>query len=1163
MSGSEGTMDTLIINVESTSKSATPQLDSLISKLEKLQTNLQKVINTSAKFSKLRENLSKASVSKVSSIQTPKTTSAVSKDDTNAITRLRSDKLADINIPDLEGYKSIGKTISSGFDGATTSIEKFKNAAGDTVTVTEKVKDGFVDISASSKTSSDNVGKFGDFLTQFNRKAIKTKAVISALALGLTRLVSKIGGLVSETASYNEAYNLFTVTMGNYSKEGLEWVKKFSDALYLDPTNVMQYMGSFNSLIKGLGVGSDKAYLMSKNMTQLVYDLASFKNLSIEESYQKLMSAISGEIEPLRNVGVALAQNNLQQTANSLGIKTNINDMNEAQKAQLRYIQILRSSTEWQTDMGRTLIQPANALRVCQQQFTLLGKAIGRIFLPIVMKTLPYVMAMTEILTSLANKLAGLLGFKFPDTDVDASKIASNITDIGTAADSTANKLNTMLAPFDDLNVVQSQSSKSGTGGLATGDLGVDLPEYDALANLTDQFSKNIDDAKTKLKELVPIVLSIGGGIAAWKISTGFLKALDSLKQITPKTISLDFSVLGAVNFFADLDRLKKYVKDILDNGADFENVTGIISEFTGGIGDALITLGQLKIGGALKIVQGIGEIIIAISDSQKNGVNWENFSTEITGFTNIAIGIGVLTKKIELVGSATALQGFTSIINEIATNWEAIKKGDWSGVDKATLAIGAIQVLGGLVVALGGFNKLKGKTDLSSTSSNLDEVSNATGSLDTATSSLTPKLTSLAKNLALGLLVIAEISAAAILFVGAIWVLGKELEQVGIAWQPVIDNGSTIATAIGLGTLLLIGIGTAAALLGVATTATGGALPLAIALGTAVLVEMSAATILFVASIAAIANQINNRLSPELTRMNQNSNTINKGLSNYISFLKKFATIIFETTKVNILAGFTSSVNTIIGFFTGDPIKNFANQVNKTYTQLLNLNTKISAANPELQLAINLTTKYLNLIKTLNNITKSNKISNLSGNLFTNMQTAGKSIINGLISGMESRISGFNNVVNRISNVLTYNKGNQIGYSFGRAIADGVTNGIKNNIKTNIQLLDKSGKKTSASYTIRAYASGGYPTRGDMFFANEDGIPEMVGRIGNKTAVANNDQITSALTNAMIEGFAQANTGNKSQKTIVYIGNSKVYEGYGDYIQEENDRYGTNKIYI
>ena len=495
--------------------------------------------------------------------------------------------------------------------------------------------------------------------------------------------------------------------------------------------------------------------------------------------------------------------------------------------------------------------------------------------------------------------------------------------------------------------------------------------------------------------------------------------------------------------------------------------------------------------------------------------------------------------------------------------NWDAIKKGDFSGIDKVTMAIAAVQVLGGLVLAFGKFNKLKKSTDILNTGENIAEVSTATKSIGSSMSGFTSTLKTLAKDLGLGFVIIAEVSAAAILFSGAIWVLGKELEQIGTAWKPVLDNGGDIALSIGIGTGLLIGIGTAAALLGVATTSSGGTLPLAIGLGTLLLLELSTATKKFISSISDIGNQINNQLSPELSKVNKNAPTVKQGLTNYTSFLKQFATIIFETTKVNILSGFTTSINTIIGWFTGNPIKKFASDVNKTYTQLLDLNNKIDNANPELELAIDLTTKYLKLIKTLNNITKNNKLSNLSGDLFINMKTAGKSIINGLVSGMQSGISGFNNIINRISNVLTYGKGNQIGYTFGRAIANGVTNGIKSNIKTNIQLLDKSGKSTSASYTIRAYATGGYPTRGDMFFANENGIPEMIGRIGNKTAVANNDQITSALTNAMIEGLAQANTGNKSQKTIIYIGNRKVYEGYGDYIQEENDRYGTNKIYI
>ena len=97
----------------------------------------------------------------------------------------------------------------------------------------------------------------------------------------------------------------------------------------------------------------------------------------------------------------------------------------------------------------------------------------------------------------------------------------------------------------------------------------------------------------------------------------------------------------------------------------------------------------------------------------------------------------------------------------------------------------------------------------------------------------------------------------------------------------------------------------------------------------------------------------------------------------------------------------------------------------------------------------------------------------------------------------------------------------------------------------------------------INWYQDGGYPTSGDLFFANENGIPEMVGRIGHQTAVANNDQIVTSITNALITALNQYDFGGGKSPTTIYIGNKKVYEGYGDYASEENDRYGTNVIRI
>ena len=83
-------------------------------------------------------------------------------------------------------------------------------------------------------------------------------------------------------------------------------------------------------------------------------------------------------------------------------------------------------------------------------------------------------------------------------------------------------------------------------------------------------------------------------------------------------------------------------------------------SSFAGMVGDALIMLGNLKVGGALKVIQGIGEIVIGISDIAANGLNVDNALTVVRGLTNVAIGIGVFTGNIKLAAWSVAIQGFT-----------------------------------------------------------------------------------------------------------------------------------------------------------------------------------------------------------------------------------------------------------------------------------------------------------------------------------------------------------------------------------------------------------------------------------------------------------------------------------------------------------------------
>lgn len=1265
--------DTLMINIQSTANDATKEIGSLISALMKLQTQLNNTLDASKNFSQLKKNLSGATsktstpktptvnMDSVKNLKTTDTMSALASQGTviskqgSLLSNYRS-QLQAVGLTQSTLGKQISQTTNQTTKG-TTEITKYQNSLGQLTVRARTASDGLTRYTTSLRNA--NKESKNNFLKSLT-SGLSGATLQFRLAWDTIRgITTTLGNLAMNGGSYYENLNLFATTLGDKAQEAFDWVNKFSDALYLDPSSVMQYMGTFNSLIKGLGVGTDDAYLMSQQLTQLTYDLSSFKNIPIEQAFEKLQSGISGEIEPLRNVGVALSEATLQELAYSLGIDKSVSSMSEAEKAQLRYIQVMKSSTEWQADMGKTLTSPANAIRVMKQQFTLLGRAIGNVFIPILMMAIPYVMVITEWLTNLANALADILerifgidlDFSLGDySDFDTGGITSGLEDIGDTADKTKNKLNTMLAPFDELNNIQtkskSDSDDDGLGGLG-GDLGVDLPGYDALSKLTDQFNKNIDNARKNLEGLIPVVLSIGAGIAAWKISKKLLEGIDTLKSLSSKDLSFSVSFAGLSMFLTDLSDLKEALDDILKNGPNFTNVTKLLSEFVGSISDIFIMLGKVKLGGALKVVQGVGEIVSAISDISKNGVNWDNVTTSIKGLTNVVIGIGLFSKSakgLKAAGVALTIQGITRIIEELQDNWDAIKKGDWSGIDKAKLITGGLEVLGGLVLAFDVFNKIKSGVNMTKTVENVTEVGNTISGIDKPTSTLTKSLGSLAKNLGLGLIVIAEVAAAAVLFVGAIWALGAELEQVGLAWEPVLDNGETIATAIGLGTLILVAIGTAAGLLGMATTATGYALPIAIGLGTLMLVELGAAAILFIAEVWAIgtgldqiriawqpvldngetiatsitvatglligigvataalgtatvasvgllpvaiglgtallvelaeatkafvdsvtdvAKQINNRLAPQLEVMNENAPTVTKGLNNYMNFLKKFASIISESTKVDLLSGFKSLVDGLIGLFAEDPIEKLAKDVNKTYTQTKDLNKKLKDANPELEEAIDLTSEYLKLISKLDKLAKNNKTSKLSRNLFTNMENAGRNIITGLVSGMNSKISSYNNALNNIYNSINTNRGRNAGYNFGAAMASGINNGIRSNLNTTIKLLNSSGKNTGTSFKIRAYASGGYPDSASLFFANENGIPEMIGRIGNQTAVANNDQITTAIASAVTQAINNSDFGQNGSPTVIYIGNKKVYEGYGQHVQRENDRYGTNMIRI
>ena len=374
---------------------------------------------------------------------------------------------------------------------------------------------------SSAKTSKSKWNGFFNTLINGSAKSSSgltklAKQMISVATLRATAI--KIKDAIESANEYIESLNLFNVSMGRFTEEGQKYAELVGDSYGIDPAEFMKMQAVVMDMSKSFGVSSDTAYTMSKALTQLTYDISSLYNLKIDEAASKVQSALAGEIEPIRRLGKDLSVANLKLLATELGINSNVDAMNQAEKAMLRTVSLLRQSTSAMGDMARTLEQPANQFRVLKAQLELLSRALGDLFLPVVQKILPYFTAFIKVTRQVVMAFAELAGFKLPEFDYVDS--VDNITEVGDAADDTAKSVKKLyLLSFDELNILGNKnSSGTGTGtGLSAEELAKLEAELNRLAKIEDDlFSKSLGEATDKIAENMEQWLTKGKGIKEW-----------------------------------------------------------------------------------------------------------------------------------------------------------------------------------------------------------------------------------------------------------------------------------------------------------------------------------------------------------------------------------------------------------------------------------------------------------------------------------------------------------------------------------------------------------------------------------------------------------------------------------------------------------------------
>lgn len=282
-----------------------------------------------------------------------------------------------------EGMESMMKDIKSG----TSDVENLGKETG------EKFTDGFEkgigdmpDIPIEEKTIGvqEKLDALSGSMTNFGNK----------MSLAVTAPLVALGGkMVSSASDMEENLNKVDVAFGKSADKVKAWADTATESFGLSKNQALEATSLFGDMATSMGLPQDAAANMSTSLAGLAGDLASFKNIDIEQAMTALNGVFTGETESLKTLGIVMTETNLKQFAEDAGLV--YNEMSQAEKVQLRYAYVMETTKNAQGDYARTADGTANSMRTLQASFDNLIALLGESLLPAIT---PIIQFITDLL---------------------------------------------------------------------------------------------------------------------------------------------------------------------------------------------------------------------------------------------------------------------------------------------------------------------------------------------------------------------------------------------------------------------------------------------------------------------------------------------------------------------------------------------------------------------------------------------------------------------------------------------------------------------------------------------------------------------------------------------------------------------------------------------
>ena len=336
------------------------------------------------------------------------------------------------------------------------------------------IQAGLKGINSAARSAGTTVRKMGEDVDAASVNMASFIYTVQEAVQWIQAAVQKFSEFIAEAIEWDGVAARFGRGFGPQAQETYEWIQRLNEEMGINIQQFMQYSSIYATMLTGFGVAHEDATKMALGYTELTYDIwAGYNDVykTFEEASEAVKSAIAGEVEPIRRAGFTIIESTLQQTAANHGLEISLAKATEAEKSYLRYLTLVDQahSQNLVGTYAKELNTAEGMMRTFSQQLKSLTQAFGSLFLPILVKVMPYLQAFVNLLTEAVHWVAALFGIKIQAVDFSntignyetgseaidqVADSATGATDALGSAAKAAKELKNATLGIDELNVI-------------------------------------------------------------------------------------------------------------------------------------------------------------------------------------------------------------------------------------------------------------------------------------------------------------------------------------------------------------------------------------------------------------------------------------------------------------------------------------------------------------------------------------------------------------------------------------------------------------------------------------------------------------------------------------------------------------------------------------